>query len=60
MIGRRIFGYKVEKNDGCIGLIEDKIWCYFFINNFFEMERVMFYLILFFLRLFSFFNEVIF
>lgn len=60
MIGRRIFGYKVEKYDGCIGLIEDKIWCYFFINNFFEMERVMFYLILFFSRLFSFFNEVIF
>lgn len=46
MIGRRISGYKVEKNDGCIGLIEDKTWCHFSINNFSEMERAMFYLIL--------------
>lgn len=60
MIGRRISGYKVEKNDGCIGLIEDKTWCHFSINNFSEMERAMFYLILFLSRSPSFLYEVTF
>lgn len=60
MIGRRIFRYKVEEYDRCIGLIVDKTWCHFSINNFFEMEMAMFYLILVLSRSPSFLNELTF